>query len=158
MKDSVIELQGDQVVPALAALEKAGYRVLIASNGADALAQYLKHRLEIRLILTDLMMPVMNGMQAVQAARDPQSAGARTAASLSLPPAEWAAIAERTRVKYLKSFQDAITGMQHKLPPSPPPSRPCAASRPSTPAIPAPVRAAAGPIRSSAWNPMTGWN
>ncbi|MDH0381136.1 hypothetical protein N7321_03960 [Comamonas aquatica] len=67
----------------------------------------------------------LHGMQAVQAARDPQSAGARTAASLSQPPSEWAAIAERTRVKYLKSFQDAITGMQHKLPPSPPaqPSR-----------------------------------
>ena len=67
----------------------------------------------------------LHGMQAVQAARDPQSAGARTAASLSQPPAEWAAIAERTRAKYLKSFQDAITGMQHKLPPSPPaqPSR-----------------------------------
>lgn len=67
----------------------------------------------------------LHGMQAVQAARDPQSAGARTAASLSQPPSEWAAIAERTRAKYLKSFQDAITGMQGKLPPSPPaqPSR-----------------------------------
>ena len=67
----------------------------------------------------------LHGMQAVQAARDPQSAGARTAASLSQPPSEWAAIAERTRAKYLKSFQDAITGMQDKLPPSPPaqPSR-----------------------------------
>lgn len=61
----------------------------------------------------------LHGMQAVQAARDPQSAGARTAASLSQPPSEWAAIAERTRAKYLKSFQDAITGMQGKLPPSP---------------------------------------
>lgn len=67
----------------------------------------------------------LHGMQAVQAARDPQSAGARTAASLSQPPSEWAAIAERTRAKYFKSFQDAITGMQDKLPPSPPaqPSR-----------------------------------
>jgi hypothetical protein len=67
----------------------------------------------------------LHGMQAVQAARDPQSAGPRTAASLSQPPSEWAAIAERTRAKYLKSFQDAITGMQGKLPPSPPaqPSR-----------------------------------
>ena len=67
----------------------------------------------------------LHGMQAVQAARDPQSAGARTVASLSQPPSEWAAIAERTRAKYLKSFQDAITGMQGKLPPSPPaqPSR-----------------------------------
>lgn len=61
----------------------------------------------------------LHGMQAVQAARDPQSAGARTAASLSQPSSEWAAIAERTRAKYLKSFQDAITGMQGKLPPSP---------------------------------------
>ena len=67
----------------------------------------------------------LHGMQAVQAARDPQSAGARTAASLSQPPSEWAAIAERTRAKYFKSFQDAITGMQDKLPLSPPaqPSR-----------------------------------
>ncbi|WP_390887674.1 hypothetical protein [Comamonas aquatica] len=67
----------------------------------------------------------MQAVQAVQAARDPQSAGARTAASLSQPPSEWAAIAERTRAKYFKSFQDAITGMQDKLPLSPPaqPSR-----------------------------------
>ncbi|MDH0362942.1 hypothetical protein [Comamonas aquatica] len=73
----------------------------------------------------DLTVNVVAWGEQVKAARDPQSAGARTAASLSLPPAEWAAIAERTRVKYLKSFQDAITGMQDKLPPSPPaqPSR-----------------------------------
>lgn len=65
----------------------------------------------------------LHGMQVVQGARDPQSAEARSLASLSQPPSEWAAIAERTRAKYLKSFQDAITGMGN-LPPDPPaPSR-----------------------------------
>ncbi len=38
-----------------------GYRVLLASNGAEAMALYTQHQAEIALVLTDMMMPVMDG-------------------------------------------------------------------------------------------------
>ncbi len=43
-------------------LVKHGYAVVTASNGAKALAQYAQHRNAIKLVLTDLMMPVMDGV------------------------------------------------------------------------------------------------
>lgn len=48
-------------------LSDGGYRVITAVNGADALTLYFQHRSEIRLILTDLMMPVMNGVELIRA-------------------------------------------------------------------------------------------
>jgi PAS domain S-box-containing protein len=38
-------------------LQKKGYRVLSASNGVEALGVWQKHRSEIHLVLTDMMMP-----------------------------------------------------------------------------------------------------
>jgi PAS domain S-box-containing protein len=48
-------------------LEDFGYHVLTATNGADALAIYLQHRNEIAVLLTDMMMPVMDGAATVYA-------------------------------------------------------------------------------------------
>ena len=48
-------------------LEEFGYRVLSASNGAEAVAVYAQHQEEIALVLTDLMMPVMNGSATIHA-------------------------------------------------------------------------------------------
>jgi PAS domain S-box-containing protein len=48
-------------------LEGHGYRVRSASHGAEGLALFAQHRDEIRLILTDMMMPVMNGPALVNA-------------------------------------------------------------------------------------------
>jgi CheY-like chemotaxis protein len=48
-------------------LEAYGYVVLIASNGADALASYLQNQEEIKVVLTDMMMPVMGGAALVHA-------------------------------------------------------------------------------------------
>lgn len=48
-------------------LEAAGYRVILASDGADAVAVYAMQRNEIALVLTDMMMPSMDGVAEIQA-------------------------------------------------------------------------------------------
>jgi two-component system cell cycle sensor histidine kinase/response regulator CckA len=48
-------------------LETYGYRVLTATDGADAVATYLQHRDEIAVVLTDMMMPVMDGQATIHA-------------------------------------------------------------------------------------------
>ena len=48
-------------------LESQNYRVMTAVSGQDALVQYLEHRSEISLVLTDLMMPVMSGIDLIRA-------------------------------------------------------------------------------------------
>ncbi len=50
-------------------LERAGYHVLVASNGAEGVARFAAHRGEIQLVITDLMMPVMDGIEAIRAIR-----------------------------------------------------------------------------------------
>jgi CheY-like chemotaxis protein len=44
-----------------------GYRVLTATDGADAIAVFGRHAEEIDLILTDTVMPIMDGPTAVRA-------------------------------------------------------------------------------------------
>ncbi len=44
-----------------------GYRVLTATNGAEAIATYVKRRSEIAVVLTDMMMPIMDGSALIQA-------------------------------------------------------------------------------------------
>jgi two-component system cell cycle sensor histidine kinase/response regulator CckA len=48
-------------------LQAFGYRVLTASDGAEALAMYVQHRHEIGVVLTDMMMPVMDGLVTIHA-------------------------------------------------------------------------------------------
>jgi CheY-like chemotaxis protein len=48
-------------------LEAFGYRVLTATNGADALAIYVQHKNEIAAVLTDMTMPIMDGAATIQA-------------------------------------------------------------------------------------------
>jgi signal transduction histidine kinase len=50
-----------------ATLEAAGYRVLTANNGAEALAVFAEHRRDIRVVIMDLMMPIMDGTAALRA-------------------------------------------------------------------------------------------
>lgn len=45
------------------ALEKAGYKVLVAENGAEALLLFEKHQKEIDLLLTNVVMPQMGGIE-----------------------------------------------------------------------------------------------
>lgn len=47
-------------------LEAYGYRVMLAVDGADAVAQFAQRRGKIDLVLTDMMMPAMDGPSSVQ--------------------------------------------------------------------------------------------
>ena len=57
-----------------AMLEKYGYQTLTASDGAEALAIYKHNADKIRLVLTDMAMPVMDGATLISALQqlDPQ--------------------------------------------------------------------------------------
>jgi CheY-like chemotaxis protein len=48
-------------------LEGAGYRVLTAEDGASALAVFAEHRHDIQLVLTDIVMPIMDGPATIRA-------------------------------------------------------------------------------------------
>ncbi len=50
-------------------LEKHGYRVVIAAEGAEAMGLFARHRAEVRAVLTDMMMPGMDGPALVRALR-----------------------------------------------------------------------------------------
>jgi CheY-like chemotaxis protein len=50
-------------------LERAGYRVLLAANGAEAVSLYEKHRDQIAAVLTDMSMPVLDGPATISALR-----------------------------------------------------------------------------------------
>ena len=43
-------------------LERHNYKVISAADGAEALTLFSRHRSEVRLIMTDVMMPVMDGL------------------------------------------------------------------------------------------------
>ncbi len=49
-----------------ASLEKNGYRALTASNGKEAIALYEQNRDEIKLVLMDMMMPIMDGSTSIR--------------------------------------------------------------------------------------------
>jgi two-component system cell cycle sensor histidine kinase/response regulator CckA len=50
-------------------LEGAGYEVMVASEGREALGLFARHRVDIGLVLTDLAMPGMNGFTLLWALR-----------------------------------------------------------------------------------------
>ena len=50
-------------------LETFGYRVVTARDGAEAVATYTAHRDEIRGVITDLLMPHMDGPSTIRVLR-----------------------------------------------------------------------------------------
>jgi two-component system cell cycle sensor histidine kinase/response regulator CckA len=48
-------------------LEAYGYRALTAADGTEAVALYAQHKNEIKVILTDIMMPYMDGPVTIRA-------------------------------------------------------------------------------------------
>ncbi len=50
-------------------LEAFNYRVLMAKDGAEAVAIYQRHAGDIQAVITDMMMPIMDGPTSIQALR-----------------------------------------------------------------------------------------
>jgi PAS domain S-box-containing protein len=50
-------------------LEAYGYRVITASDGAEAVVHFASRKEEIALVLTDMMMPIMDGPQTIRELR-----------------------------------------------------------------------------------------
>jgi CheY-like chemotaxis protein len=50
-------------------LESENFTVITATDGEAGLAQYLKHRARLNLVITDLMMPKMNGLTLIRTLR-----------------------------------------------------------------------------------------
>jgi PAS domain S-box-containing protein len=46
-----------------------GYRVMVASDGAEAMAIFVAHKDEVKLVITDMMMPYMDGPATIRALR-----------------------------------------------------------------------------------------
>jgi len=52
-----------------AMLENHGYQVTTANDGAEALAVYAKQQSQIKLVIMDMMMPILGGPQTIQGLR-----------------------------------------------------------------------------------------
>jgi CheY-like chemotaxis protein len=50
-------------------LEKSGFRVVVASNGAEALAKFEAMQDQIRVVITDIAMPGMSGLDLIPSIR-----------------------------------------------------------------------------------------
>ena len=65
----VIDDEASVVTITSETLQAFGYRVLAATDGADAVAVYAEHKNEIALVLTDMSMPIMDGPATIRALR-----------------------------------------------------------------------------------------
>ncbi len=50
-------------------LEKSGYRVLVAANGREAVSLFARHAADVDLLLLDVVMPDLGGLEAVELMR-----------------------------------------------------------------------------------------
>jgi two-component system, cell cycle sensor histidine kinase and response regulator CckA len=69
--ETILVVEDEQVVRELTAkmLKRMGYSVLTAASGPDALELVRQHPGEIAMLLTDVIMPNMNGMQLAEELR-----------------------------------------------------------------------------------------
>ncbi|HXG30108.1 MAG TPA: response regulator [Thermodesulfobacteriota bacterium] len=81
-----------------ATLETYGYRVITASDGVEAIALYIENQKEIKAVILDMMMPIMDGAATIRALRriDP---GVKVIAVSGLKGNEGATMVSESEVK-----------------------------------------------------------
>ncbi len=69
--ETILLVEDNEAVRAAArrVLERVGYRVVAAASGADALQLYQVHQRDVALVLTDVVMPGMGGVELLEAIR-----------------------------------------------------------------------------------------
>jgi PAS domain S-box-containing protein len=82
------------------ALEGYGYRVLTAENGNQAITLYRQHAGEIAVVVTDMMMPLMDGPATIHALRS-MNAGVKVIASSGLSTTDSTHRAQEMKVPFL---------------------------------------------------------
>lgn len=86
-----------------ATLEKYGYHVLTAADGTEGLTVFMQNRNDVKLIMTDIMMPVMDGAALIRSLKK-MDVDVRFIAISGLLETERAAVEEAApgaRVEYL---------------------------------------------------------
>ena len=70
-RDAILLVEDDDAVRELACriLQRRGYRVQVAADGNEALGVWQRHKHEIAMLITDVMMPGMTGRDLVVALR-----------------------------------------------------------------------------------------
>ncbi len=66
------------------ALEQHGYKVITVSDGTEAVASFVEHRKEIHCVITDMMMPHMDGAATIRTIRKLEP-GVKMIATSGLP-------------------------------------------------------------------------
>jgi CheY-like chemotaxis protein len=63
-RTTILVVDDDHIIRKLvgAVLEHAGYTVLVASDGVEGVTAFKQYQPDIALLLTDVMMPNMNGL------------------------------------------------------------------------------------------------
>jgi CheY-like chemotaxis protein len=90
-------------------LETYGYRVLTASDGTEAVAQYAQHHGDISAVVTDMMMPYMDGAATIRALQKLNPAVKVIAASGLMGNDKVAEVAGSTPVTFLQKPYTAGT-------------------------------------------------
>jgi nitrogen-specific signal transduction histidine kinase/CheY-like chemotaxis protein len=94
-------------------LERYGYRVLLAANGAEAVKLYTSRRKEIAAVITDMAMPVMDGPATIAALKT-INPGIKIIASSGFDPGNEAGSA--TRHFIAKPYTaEAVLNMLHEV-------------------------------------------
>ena len=108
-------------------LQKHGYQVHVAGDGKVALDLYREHQAELSLIITDLMMPTMNGLALIKAVRahDPVLPIIATSGLGDVDHGpELAALGVTEILTKPYTITHLLSLVRHQLPTTPPPSHP----------------------------------
>ncbi len=65
----IVDDEPDIVQTGREVLQNLGYKVLIAASGGEAVALFTSHQHEVELVLSDIIMPDMNGMEMAKQIR-----------------------------------------------------------------------------------------